>query len=209
MASNESQRLTGCSRSKQVNHYPAGLSEQQRDVLDVIARLKPGGVEAHGDYYGRWGRAPSGSAGYYFTDSVVVELAQAGDRSASASLARTLARLEQRGLIRRHGYQEQKKNSCYRFFTLTEAGLVLVNEIRQRASLPALTVQNYPEEPPVSMEALQARLRADWKALDAKINLSQATDAAARLDADGLVQLRQWIDARLAEQPTVNKIFAQ
>jgi hypothetical protein len=137
--------------------------------------------------------------GKYSSGTVVAKLADAGDRSAGASISRTLARLERRGLIRRHG------QIPYRFFTLTETGLEQVNWIRRAANLKPL-VQTYQEQAPVTDEELAARrqelrqeLRRDWAELAVKDHLRQAVAKAAGLELGSLEEVRAWIIARLDE----------
>jgi DNA-binding PadR family transcriptional regulator len=166
-----------------------GLSGQQCALLDAVARLEPCGL---GDGYHRNGRAPSGTAGYYHAE----DLAE-GDRgrSAAASRSRALARLERRGLIRRHTFEGHKARSYHRFFTLTDAGLEAVNRLRARHGLKPLAVQHYQEKPPMTEEEFVARLEAGRK----EFALHEAINAALGLDLDGLGELRRRIDARLAE----------
>jgi DNA-binding PadR family transcriptional regulator len=176
-----------------VNPLPTGrqvdrLSEQQREVLDAIARLEPQGLAAQP--WSRW-RAPSGSAGCYDPKDVSAALGAAYDRSRQASIARAMTRLEARGLIRRHRYADPTKTGRSRFFTLSAAGLVVVNEIRYWFDLPPVAVEVWDEPPPMTEEEFDRRLQA--------IELDAVKARAAKLRPAGLEELRRWIDAWLAE----------
>jgi hypothetical protein len=109
----------------------SGLSRQQRQILAAIAALQP---EGYRGAPGAW--TPPTPAGYYRSrwlrpDDFAV-LDDRRRRSASASRARSLARLARRGLLRRHPFGGQPVPTCpYRFFTLTDAGLAVVNQLRR------------------------------------------------------------------------------
>jgi hypothetical protein len=185
------QAVNSNTRGTGVNRW--GLSLQQRAILAVIAELKPQGVDEN-ESYGCYRLTPYGTAGYYHPGDITPKLAQAGDRSASASLARAFARLERRGLIHRHGYRDPKKHSGYRFFTLTPAGLQIVNAIRHRRGLPQLVVKYFPTKKPMTEEEFTQRLEA----MRAARAMHAAIQAATQLSPAGLAQLREWIDQRLA-----------
>jgi hypothetical protein len=163
-------------RGDSVNRHAPCLSKQQHDILDVIALLEP-------DERGR-----------YATADIGIKMVEPGDRSGSASVSRAVVRLEGRGLIRReHKHCTAKKHGAYRF-SLTEAGLEVVNGLRARHGLGPLELINLPPKPPMTAEEFRAELRR----ISAESNLLRAKDAAGRLDPEGLQALRQWIDARLA-----------
>jgi hypothetical protein len=163
----------------------SGLSEQQRELLGVIAREEP-------DKRGR----------YYPKD--VFRGVEPGSRSQSASLSRALVRLECRDiLIRHHHHIDGKKHGTY-FFTLTEAGCALVNEVRGLYNLPALAYAPYTPEPQMSAEEFDRRIRE----MNERCALRDAVTAAEQLSPAGLEELRCWIDQRLEAQGavTVNSI---
>jgi DNA-binding PadR family transcriptional regulator len=164
------------------------LSEQQKKILDIIAGLEPEGVTE--GKYSRY-RLSGKTAGYYHPCSIAAALVPAGDRVASASVSRSLTRLVERGLLHRHAYE----SGWVHYYTLTDAGVEWVNGLRRRRGLPDLVVVDLPEVEPMTDEAFTQRMEAlhrEWVLIDAR-------QAAARLDRDGLAQLRQWIDERLAE----------
>jgi hypothetical protein len=162
----------------EVNRSTPGLSKQQRAVIAAIARLK------------------REEDGRYWPKHVSYDLGYDGDRSASASLSRALARLEARGILRRHPiHRDAKKHDGY-FFTLTEAGLRLVNEERRRQGLEPLGMVLYVPKPGLTAEEFDARMKAltdGWAMTDAKA-------AAGKLSPEALAEFRQWLDARLAQK---------
>ena len=143
----------------------AGLSEQQQDILDAIARLK------------------RDKNGHYSPSDVSQELVQAGDRSGLASLSRAIIRLERRGLIRRwHRHHEGKKHGWY-FFTLTEAGLTVINDRRKERGLDALEMVHYEPKPPMTDEEFaerMQRLHDDWQLIGLKNAWQGASEAVRR-----------------------------
>jgi hypothetical protein len=158
-------------------------SAQQQDILVLIARMTPQGLEPYyGDYYGHGGRTPSGTTGYYAPVDISANLGTAGDRSRQASASRAVTRLEARGLLRRHRR---------RYVLLTTDGLAVANAIRRKLSLPPLEVQTYEEPPKMTDAEFTNRLEA--------IEVGAVKRAAEKLSPDGLAELRRWIDARLEE----------
>jgi hypothetical protein len=186
----------------------SGLSEQQRDIFARIARLEPEGVKETG-YVGRWGRTPAGTAGYYYASMLLPDgyekLPPRERRVVSASLARAVTRLERRGLVLRHDYSDPQKHSPARFFTLTKAGLVAVNELRRLNGDPPLAVKSYPEEPRVTREEFIQRL-SETGTRGAMVNpmidgskvnrrLEAAKEACAKLTAEEWAELVLWREA--------------
>jgi DNA-binding MarR family transcriptional regulator len=161
-----------------VNRLLAGLSRQQIQILETIARLDP-------DRHGKDGR--------YDPRDVSVPLVGGEGRSAAASLSRALVRLEGRGLIERHNrYEDGKKHGRY-FFVFTAAGWEVLNAIRRRLRLPTRERIVHVPKPPMTDEEFTA-----WAdAFQARYDLLAAQDMAAKLSRPGLEALRQWIDEQL------------
>jgi hypothetical protein len=85
------------------------------------------------------------------------------------------------------------------FFTLTEAGLQIINQERGRQGLDALPMVHY--SPPTEEErAVMEEERAEREATHRYWGLRVAKEAAGLLDREGLTQLRQWIDDQLGEK---------
>jgi hypothetical protein len=160
-----------------VNRGVSGLSKQQRDILDVIARLK------------------RSELGTYHVGDITREMEVAGDRPATASISRAVIRLEGRGLLCRHHQHGAGNKHGFYLFTLTEVGLRIVNELRQRHGLGALEMIHYAPKPPITNEEFRAKMEA----IRAEVGLLRAKDAAGELPPERLKELRNWIDSRLAE----------
>jgi DNA-binding MarR family transcriptional regulator len=154
---------------------------QQRAILEVIAVLKR-------DELGR-----------YYPENVSNKMIAPGDRSAQASLSRAIIRLEGRGLIQRHHQHIGGRKHGFYCFTLTEAGLEIINDLRSRQGLDALEMITYTPAAGMTDEEFSARLSSIWARITDEEKLHQAKDAATRLNPRKLKELREWIDARLAE----------
>jgi len=138
--------------------------------------------------------------GLYLTAGIFDKVGTTGSRSESASLSRALCRLAERGVVERDDG----------FFTLTEAGCALVNEVRAERGLSPLTYTPYVPEPPMSQEEIQRRLqercllierlREEWQVLDTPKALANAKKEAEKMTPAGLEELRRWIEARQAAQ---------
>jgi hypothetical protein len=159
-----------------VNRCASGLSKQQLDILDVIARLK------------------RSELGTYHVGDITREMEVTGDRAATASISRAVIRLEGRGLLCRHHQHGAGTKHGFYLFTLTEVGLRIVNELRQRHGLGALDMIHYAPQPPITNEEFRAKMEA----IRAEVGLLRAKDAAGELGPEGLKALRAWIDSRLA-----------
>ncbi len=149
----------------------SGLSRQQSEILEAIAllpRLDPGRFAA-ADLRPDEGRG----------------------RVESASRARAIRSLEDRGLVCHVAYADAKPHSRSHHLRLTPSGVKVVNEFRRWHNLPEVSYA--PPPPPLTDEEFNARLRA--------IRLHGIKHEIQLLDPADRAEIRRW----LAELDTAAK----
>jgi hypothetical protein len=103
-----------------------------------------------------------------------------------------------RGILSKHQRHRDGKNRGPMFYMLTGNGLEIINSMRAKAGLELLALVT--PRPPMTDEEFLARAEA----ISAEYDMHRAKDAARQLTPAALVELRQWIDTRLAEVEMVN-----